>query len=227
MSLIKNEDVTVLGCWDICKGESSPRARACLCTASSTEVRLGEGGDEQPLSRSDRGLNSAGDPQSPLDTHGLLDLWERIDSIPKLDPFDTSIASLINIKCAFVLSDTCFGDAAEKNCRFKTPKSDHNSEKKKKTSKLLLILSQKKRSNVNEWFLPDPSSVFDCSSVLLKLLSYSPSKANPWSAQVSFSTKDRYNYSPAHKSTVSTRYNYSLAWKLIWLSWGTTTTITP
>lgn len=74
MSLIKNEDVTVRGCWDICKGESSPRARACLCTASSTEVRLGEGGDEQPLSRSDRGLNSAGDLHSPFDIHGLVGL---------------------------------------------------------------------------------------------------------------------------------------------------------
>lgn len=74
MSLIKNEDVTVRGCWDNCKGESSPRARACLCTASSTEVRLGEGGDEQPLSRSDRGLNSAGDLHSPFDIHGLVGL---------------------------------------------------------------------------------------------------------------------------------------------------------
>ncbi len=138
MSLIRNEDVTVRGCWDICKGESSPRARAraCLCTASSTEVRLGEGGDEQPLSRSDRGLNSAGDLHSPFDTHGLLGLWESIDSIPKLDPFDTSIARQIDIKCACVLSDTGFVDTA-KTGRFTRLNLDYYSGHVLKSAKLL------------------------------------------------------------------------------------------
>lgn len=97
ISLMRNEDVTVLGCEppETCpprwRWESSPRGWACLCTAASTHSRLGEGGDEQPLPRSEPGLSSSGDLHSaiklsPLDKTGLPGLWDSKESIPKLEP---------------------------------------------------------------------------------------------------------------------------------------------
>lgn len=80
MSRIKKEDVTVLGC-DIINGDPG------------SDSRLGDGGDEQSLSSSERGLE-AGERQSSVkaraaavETRGLAGLCESKESIPKLEPF--------------------------------------------------------------------------------------------------------------------------------------------
>lgn len=78
MSRIKKEEVTVLG-WDITKGDPG------------SDSRLGDGGDEQSLSSSERGLE-AGDRQSPVkarvvETRGLAGRCESKESMPKLEPF--------------------------------------------------------------------------------------------------------------------------------------------
>lgn len=102
ISLIRKEEVTVRGCdpAEICpcwRWGGNPIAWPCLCNASSTHSLLGDRGEEQPLSRSDLGLNSNGDRHSPtklspFDMTGLPGLWESKESIPKLDPLvDASI----------------------------------------------------------------------------------------------------------------------------------------
>lgn len=102
ISLIRKDEVTVRGCdpAEICpcwRWGGNPIAWPCLCNASSTHSLLGDGGDEQPLSSSDLGLNSSGDRHSPtklspFDMTGLPGLWESKESIPKLDPLvDASI----------------------------------------------------------------------------------------------------------------------------------------
>lgn len=98
--------MTVRGCdpADIgpcCKWDPSPRGWPCLCAASSPHSRLGDGGEEQPLSKSDLGLNSNGERHSPTKLSpfamtGLPGLWDSRESIPKLDPLvDASISTLL------------------------------------------------------------------------------------------------------------------------------------
>lgn len=106
ISLIKKDEVTVRGCdpADIgpcSKWDPSPRGWPCLCAASSPHSRLGDGGEEQPLSKSDLGLNSNGERHSPTKLSpfamtGLPGLWDSRESIPKLDPLvDASISTLL------------------------------------------------------------------------------------------------------------------------------------
>lgn len=114
MSRMRNDEVTVRCCEPAeicaccrCGGRPwppwpPPPPRPGLWPASSTHSRLDDGdggGDEQPLSASERdGLNSSGERHSParlppLDT-GLPGLWDSSESMPKLDPLaDASIVS--------------------------------------------------------------------------------------------------------------------------------------
>lgn len=106
ISLIKKDEVTVRG-WDpaeigpCCKWDASTSGWPCLCAASSPHPRLGDGGEEQPLSKSDLGLNSSGDRHSPTKLSpfamtGLPGLWDSRESIPKLEPLvDASISTLL------------------------------------------------------------------------------------------------------------------------------------